>query len=117
MLPLVGCAAITQRGWRILLAQPEGGLCPRARWGGTGPLGDPVTVPAGCSIFPAELQRPSRRWAQKRFVDIRYRNEPARSGHFPALEQPELLTDEVRSFLRLIREPTRADAASGAVRN
>ena len=36
-----------------------------------------VEVPVGCSVFPRELQRPSRRWAEKRFADIRYWNEPA----------------------------------------
>ena len=64
---------------------------------------DVVAVPTGCSIFPKELQRPSRRWAEKRFTDIRYWNEPARGGHFAAFEQPELFVDEVRSFFRLVR--------------
>jgi pimeloyl-ACP methyl ester carboxylesterase len=64
---------------------------------------DTVDVPVGCSIFPRELQRPSRRWAEKRFTDIRYWNEPARGGHFAAFEQPELFTAEVRSFFRLVR--------------
>jgi pimeloyl-ACP methyl ester carboxylesterase len=65
--------------------------------------GDPVAVPTGCSVFPKELQRPSRRWAEKRFPDIRYWNEPPRGGHFAAFEQPELFVDEVRSFFRLVR--------------
>jgi epoxide hydrolase len=69
----------------------------------TGPLTDQVTVPAGCSIFPKELQRPSRRWAEKRFTNIRYWNEPAKGGHFAAFEQPELFVDEVRAFFRLVR--------------
>ena len=64
---------------------------------------DTVDVPTGCSVFPAELQRPSRRWAQKRFTDIRYWNEPARGGHFAAFEQPELFAEEVRAFFRLVR--------------
>jgi pimeloyl-ACP methyl ester carboxylesterase len=64
---------------------------------------DSVAVPVGCSIFPKELQRPSRRWAEKRFRDIRYWNEPDRGGHFAAFEQPELFVDEVRSFFRLVR--------------
>jgi pimeloyl-ACP methyl ester carboxylesterase len=63
----------------------------------------PVEVPVGCSVFPRELQRPSRRWAQKRFSDIRYWNEPARGGHFAAFEQPELFVQEVRAFFRLVR--------------
>jgi pimeloyl-ACP methyl ester carboxylesterase len=64
---------------------------------------DTVNVPVGCSIFPRELQRPSRRWAEKRFTDIRYWSTPARGGHFAAFEQPELFAGEVRSFFRLVR--------------
>jgi epoxide hydrolase len=64
---------------------------------------DVVTVPTGCSIFPKELQRPSRRWAEKRFTDIRHWNELDRGGHFAAFEQPELFVDEVRTFFRLVR--------------
>jgi epoxide hydrolase len=69
----------------------------------SGAATDTITVPAGCSIFPNELQRPSRRWAEKRFLDIRYWNEPERGGHFAAFEQPELFVEEVRSFFRLVR--------------
>ena len=59
--------------------------------------GDTVTVPAGCSVFPKEVPRPSRRWAERRFANIVYWNQPARGGHFAAWEQPGLLTDEVRA--------------------
>jgi epoxide hydrolase len=64
---------------------------------------DTVDVPAGCTVFPRELQRPSRRWAQRRFTDIRHWSEPDRGGHFAALEQPALFVDEVRAFFRLVR--------------
>ncbi|GAA1023511.1 hypothetical protein [Amycolatopsis albidoflavus] len=56
----------------------------------------PVTVPTGCSVFPKELQRPSRRWAERRFPNIRYWNEPGKGGRFAAFEQPALFVDEVR---------------------
>jgi pimeloyl-ACP methyl ester carboxylesterase len=69
----------------------------------SGAVSDTVSVPTGCSIFPKELQRPSQRWAEKRFLDIRYWNEPERGGHFAAFEQPELFVDEVREFFRLVR--------------
>jgi len=69
----------------------------------SGQASDIVDVPAGCSVFPKELQRPSRRWAARRFTDIRYWNEPAKGGHFAAFEQPELFVSEVRSFFRLVR--------------
>jgi pimeloyl-ACP methyl ester carboxylesterase len=69
----------------------------------SGTATDTVAVPTGCSIFPEELQRPSRRWAAKRFPDIRYWNELDRGGHFAAFEQPELFVDEIRAFFRLVR--------------
>lgn len=62
-----------------------------------------VGVPAGCSVFPKENPRPSRRWAERRFTDIRYWNEPERGGHFAAFEQPELFVHEIRSFFRIVR--------------
>jgi pimeloyl-ACP methyl ester carboxylesterase len=69
----------------------------------SGRVNDTVAVPTGCSIFAKELQRPSRRWAAKRFTDIRYWNELDRGGHFAAFEQPELFVNEVRLFFRLVR--------------
>jgi hypothetical protein len=44
-----------------------------------------------------------RWWAERRFPNIRYWNEPAQGGHFAAFEQPALFVDEVRSFFRLVR--------------
>lgn len=69
----------------------------------SGEVTDTVDVPTGCTIFPKELQRPSRRWAERRFRDIRYWNEPDRGGHFAAFEQPELFVEELRRFFRLVR--------------
>lgn len=62
--------------------------------------GDRVTVPAGCSVFPREVPRISRRWAERRFANIVYWNQPARGGHFAAWEQPGLFTEEVRAVAR-----------------
>jgi pimeloyl-ACP methyl ester carboxylesterase len=64
------------------------------------PLLGPVDVPVGCSIFPKEIFRPSRRWAERQFPDLRYWNEPARGGHFAAFEQPEAFVAEVRAAFR-----------------
>ena len=69
----------------------------------SGAVGDVITTPTGCSIFPHELQRPSRRWAERRFPNIRHWNELDRGGHFAAFEQPELFVDELRAFFRLVR--------------
>ena len=64
---------------------------------------DTVDVPAGGTVFPKENPHPSRRWAARRYTDLRHWGEPPRGGHFAALEQPELFTGEVRSFFRLVR--------------
>ena len=64
---------------------------------------DPVYVPVGCSQFPKEVYRASRRWAEKRFPDLRWWNELDKGGHFPAFEQPQIFVDEVRSFFRRVR--------------
>jgi epoxide hydrolase len=64
-----------------------------------------ATLPTGCSVFPKEIHRPSRRWADKRFTDIRYWNEPPRGGHFAAFEQPNLFVADVRAFFRTVRQP------------
>jgi len=63
----------------------------------------PVEVPVGCSIFPKEIFRMSRRWAEGRFTDLRYWNELDRGGHFAAFEQPTTFVDELRAFFRMVR--------------
>jgi epoxide hydrolase len=64
---------------------------------------DTVTVPTGCSIFPKDIPRPSRRWAAKRYTNILYWNELDMGGHFAAFEQPAAFVNEVRAFFRLVR--------------
>ena len=64
---------------------------------------DTVDIPTGCSIFPREVPGVSRRWAERRYTDIRHWHELDRGGHFAAWEQPGLFVDEVRSFFRLVR--------------
>ena len=67
------------------------------------PNRDPIDMPTGCSIFPREIFRSSRRWAQRRFSNLIYWNEPERGGHFAALEQPDLFVEEVRNCFRSLR--------------
>jgi len=62
-----------------------------------------IQVPVGCSVFPKDILRPSRRWAEKTYPDLRYWNEPAKGGHFAAFEQPAIFTDEVRAAFRSFR--------------
>ncbi len=63
----------------------------------------PVEVPTGVSIFPKDLLRMSRRWLEPRFTDLRHHATMARGGHFPGLEQPDALVDELRTTFRTMR--------------
>ena len=62
-----------------------------------------VTVPMGAAIFPKEIIRPSRRWAERQFSDIRRWSLMERGGHFAAMEQPDALVGEIRAFFREVR--------------
>ncbi len=60
-------------------------------------------TPTGCSIFPKELIRCSRRWVEKRYRNIVYWNELSKGGHFAAFEQPESFVSEIRSCFDRMR--------------
>jgi pimeloyl-ACP methyl ester carboxylesterase len=64
---------------------------------------DPVALPTGCSIFPKEIMRTSRRWAEKRFSNLVYWNELDKGGHFAAFEQPDVFVGELRKCFRNMR--------------
>ena len=61
-----------------------------------------VRVPTGCSIFPKEIYRPPRRWAEAHFNVLQWTTH-ASGGHFAALEEPVALVEDIRSFFRKLR--------------
>lgn len=64
--------------------------------------GGPIATPTGCAIFAHELTRPPRHWAEAHYRIERWTTFPD-GGHFPALERPSALVDELRSFFRPLR--------------
>jgi len=56
-----------------------------------------VEVPTGVAIFPAEPWQAPRHWVESRYNIQRWTEMP-RGGHFAALEQPDLLLEDVRTF-------------------
>ena len=62
-----------------------------------------VDVPVGCSIFPKEIFRPSRRWAERKFSRLIHWRELEKGGHFAAFEQPAVFVNELRDTFRLVR--------------
>lgn len=56
-------------------------------------------TPAGFAIFPKDIGVPPRAWAE-RFFNVQRWTEMQRGGHFAALEEPELLAEDIRAFFR-----------------
>lgn len=65
------------------------------------PLGR-IEVPTGIAIFPADIVLPPKSWAMQNLNVTRWTSMPS-GGHFTALEEPELLADDIRAFYRPIR--------------
>ncbi|KAI8855337.1 Alpha/Beta hydrolase protein [Chytridium lagenaria] len=62
-----------------------------------------VHQPTGVAIFPMEISRPPKEWLSYNHNLIHY-NKMARGGHFAALEEPELLMEDVRKFFSSVME-------------
>lgn len=64
------------------------------------PEGRRVEVPTACALFPKELLAwPPKTYAE-RLYNVTQWTEMPRGGHFAAMEQPELLIDDIRKFAR-----------------
>jgi microsomal epoxide hydrolase len=71
------------------------------------PGGGKVTAPMGYAEHPKEIITPPRSVAERVYTDIRRWTRMPRGGHFPALETPEALADEIRAFFRPLRRADR----------
>lgn len=58
-----------------------------------------ITRPMALSVFPKEIMRTSERWARARFHNlVHFNNQFERGGHFAALEVPDTLVSELRTW-------------------
>ena len=62
-----------------------------------------VKLPVGFTVFPGEIFRAPRSWAEKAYPNLTYFNEADRGGHFAAWEEPELFATEIRAAFRALR--------------
>src|SRR5581483_10131036 len=58
----------------------------------------PLEMPAGVASFAGDVARPIRRIAERILPTLTHWSEFDRGGHFAAMEQPELFTQDVRAF-------------------
>ena len=64
--------------------------------------GESIRVPCAVALFPADLSHPPREWAERSYNVQRWTEMP-RGGHFAALEEPDLLAQDMREFFRALR--------------
>jgi pimeloyl-ACP methyl ester carboxylesterase len=64
--------------------------------------GDFVGVPCAIAQFAKEAPFPARAWVERGYNVQQWTDVP-RGGHFAALEEPELLVKDMRSFFRKLR--------------
>jgi pimeloyl-ACP methyl ester carboxylesterase len=62
--------------------------------------------PMGFALFPKEINVPPRAWVERAYGDqLIHWTEMPRGGHFAALEQPGLLSEDIRRFFGVVRRP------------
>jgi pimeloyl-ACP methyl ester carboxylesterase len=64
--------------------------------------GERAEVPTGFAMFPKDLVPAPREWAE-RFFNVERWTQLPRGGHFAAMEEPELLAEDIRAFFRRFR--------------
>jgi len=63
----------------------------------------PGPVPTGAALFPGEMIKAPRAWAERRYPNLVRWTEMESGGHFAAMEEPQLLAREIRAFFRSYR--------------
>jgi pimeloyl-ACP methyl ester carboxylesterase len=64
--------------------------------------GQTIDVPTAVAVFPMEMPTPPAEWVERGYNLQRWTLMP-RGGHFAAMEEPELLAEDIRAFFRPLR--------------
>jgi pimeloyl-ACP methyl ester carboxylesterase len=62
-----------------------------------------ISIPVAVTVFPGEIYRAPKSWAERAYPKLIYFNEVDKGGHFAAWEQPELFAAEMRAAFRSFR--------------
>jgi pimeloyl-ACP methyl ester carboxylesterase len=63
---------------------------------------EPSTVPTGVMVLPRDVSQPIRRFAERNNTIVQW-TEFERGGHFPSMEVPGPVIDDIRAFFRQVR--------------
>jgi len=66
--------------------------------------GRKLSLPVAATVYPREVYRPPKSWAEQTYSNIIYWHEAERGGHFAAFEEPATFVEEMRSAFRKLRE-------------
>ena len=64
--------------------------------------GDQILAPTAVAIFPHDLSTPPKEWAERSF-NLQNWTNMSKGGHFAALEEPDLLVEDIQAFFRTLR--------------
>ncbi len=67
------------------------------------PEGRRVEIPTGCALFPREMLRWAPRSYVNRIYNVTHWTPMPRGGHFAAMEEPQLLIEDIRAFVKTLR--------------
>lgn len=62
-----------------------------------------MTIPAAVSVFPKEIYKAPRSWAERAYPKLIYFNEVDRGCHFAAWQESVLFTAELCAAFRSLR--------------
>lgn len=66
-----------------------------------------VDVPSAITMYPRDIEKSPRAWAQERYRKIVRWNSPEAGGHFPSLEVPEYFVEDLRAGLGAVLDARR----------
>src|SRR5690348_12619669 len=66
--------------------------------------GGKLSLPVAATVFPREMNRGLKSWAEQTCSNLIYWHEAEHGGHFAAFEEPDIFVEEMRSAFRALRE-------------
>ena len=62
-----------------------------------------VTIPVAVSVFPEEIYAAPRNWVERAYPNLIHYNRLPKGCHFAAWEQPQFITEELRTAFKTLR--------------
>ncbi|XP_076021430.1 epoxide hydrolase 1 [Genypterus blacodes] len=68
----------------------------------------PVYVPTGFASFPNELMHTPKLWVKQKYSKLTTFTSMARGGHFAAMEEPQLMAQDINNFIKALQNKSKA---------